>query len=1512
MPSQGNNVNPQVWMFYDQTYQVTQLDDRHVSIGDALTSDVFISILKNTVVHVQIDDTRDQCLLTDALGMKQILQPNERYAYTTPQGTVTFIFTNKVFDEKTYYIGKRKTLTISQGASKQAEIVLPTIAQESTEICTLLQTRANGWIVHPSTTSVLYVNGHQVTEPTKVLDGDTLWVNFYTFTIEETDMLMIKAHHEYETNLPETAHPTSETKVHYPIYRRTPRMIYEEPDDRVKFSFPSQEVEDNRTPLWMLILPPFVMLLAMIGVMLFIPRGLYIIITMTMLLATITMSITRHFRDKRIAKEKEEKRQRVYNRYLNEKREELHELSEKQRHALNYHFPPFEEVKYMTKHIYARIWEKTPQDEDFMHVSVGRADVHVSFQLSEPGGDLANRDRDHLLEESDKLYKAYETVKDVPLRLNLSRGAIGYVGYPHIVQQEVSQLIGQLAFAHSYHDLRFVAIFHENDYENWAWMKWLPHFQLIGMHARGMIYNDQTRDQLLGSLYEVLRERDLQQESRDQNKRKRFTPHVMFLVADRSLVSEHAIMEYLEGPDKAIDASVLFMTKVEENLSEYVHTVVKAINEREGEIVLQERKAAHQRFQFEPHDEATNEAFARKLFSLDHKLGMIRSIPDKVSFMDLFDAKEARELHIDARWQQNNSAASLSVPVGYKTKDDILELNVHERAHGPHGLLAGTTGSGKSEFLQTYILSLAVNYHPHEVAFLLIDYKGGGMAQPFKDIPHLLGVITNIADSPNFTQRALLSIKSELKKRQRLFDQFSVSHINDYMALYKERQALEPMPHLFLISDEFAELKQEEPDFIKELVSAARIGRSLGVHLLLATQKPAGVVDKQIWSNSRFKVALKVQDEADSKEILKNADAANITETGRGYLQIGNNEQYDLFQAAWSGAPYMQDIVEEENDVARVHDLGLEMISDTQTDQKKKKHEKGITEIEAVTHEIVATTEKMGIQRAPSPWLDPLEERIVQPVWERDDKTIKIPLALADDPEAQAQYPVYYEWMKDTNVAVFGSGGYGKSTTLVTLLLSLAKVVGPDALHYYIFDFGNGALLPLKQLAHTGDYTKMDDDAKIEKMMDFIQEEIEARRELFSKEEVSNIRMYNEVAEAPLPVMYVVIDGYELVKEEFEPLDARYIQIARDGQSYGVFMMITSSQITNVVRAPLRNNMPMKICHYMIGQSEIETVLGRTKLAIEPIPGRCIIARKTSDFAQMYLPVSGDSESEVLEHLKKAIKTVNSQYKQASRPKGMAMLPPVLTLSAFKQDWAQRQGDHVPIGLDEITVQPVYTKFDTHPSCLVIGTPGSGKTNVLKVLISSYLQGEVEEVVLCDGPSYALTKFIQDDRLRTIDTEEETLAWLDDLTETMEARSKLYKAALSNQEPSPIFKPIILVIDNLAKISQNITGDADPYGNSATTRKLSDAVKNGANLGLKVIAAGNTGEFSAGNEFGTELRKVRQGILLVKAGDQTVLKNLQGGKEALKVGMGYYALDGVTTKIKIPDSAVETPAMTTV
>lgn len=242
------------------------------------------------------------------------------------------------------------------------------------------------------------------------------------------------------------------------------------------------------------------------------------------------------------------------------------------------------------------------------------------------------------------------------------------------------------------------------------------------------------------------------------------------------------------------------------------------------------------------------------------------------------------ELNVLERWKKNDSTISLNAPLGFDQYRRVISLDIHEKYHGPHGLIAGSTGSGKSEFIITYILSLAINFHPHDVTFILIDYKGGGLAGAFqkKDIklPHLVGTITNI-DKVGLN-RSLASIQSELKRRQVMFNEArnmtdeGTIDIYKYQKLYHDGILKKPISHLFIICDEFAELKQQQPDFMDELISVARIGRSLGIHLILATQKPAGVVNEQIRSNSRFAICLKVQNKEDSIDVINKPDAANL------------------------------------------------------------------------------------------------------------------------------------------------------------------------------------------------------------------------------------------------------------------------------------------------------------------------------------------------------------------------------------------------------------------------------------------------------------------------------------------------------------------------------------------------------------------------------------------------------------------------------------------------------------
>lgn len=1479
-----------LWVFCGQTYQqltldIPSLDTVTIGPGNQHTLTVHSFPFSKGALSIRKNESKlDVFQNNERIGG---LASSEELRLTDGTETLTLFLTDSPSHRHTYYVGLHQELTFS-AKDEKADVYIRGGHSSfiDTEGFSLLKIGEN-WMILPDGDG-LYLNGHLLTKETQVQIGDLLMWSFMTICFQETDVIRLTSLQECGTALPQTELPMSEMKKKYPIYRRTPRMVYELPDDKVDLSFPSQEADDNNRGLWLTILPPLVMLLVMGAVALIQPRGIFIMISMSMFIVTLFTSTITYFKEKKNRKKRNERRYRVYTQYLENKRRELHELAEKQRHVLFYHFPSFERMKYLTEQVSDRIWERTLDSDDFLQLRLGTGTVSSSYEISLSSGDMANREIDDLLEQSQLLEKVYKELENAPITVNLAEGAMGLIGKSSVVKREIHQLVGQLAFSHSYHDLRFVMIFDEEEYQDWEWMKWLPHFQLPHSFAKGLIYNEQTRDQLLTSLYEVIRERDLEEDK----EKKRFSPHFVFIITNQQLISEHVILEYLEGDTSNLGISTIFATETKESLTEHIHTLVQYINEREGEILINERKADQIPFQLDAHRREGNEAFARMLRTLDHQMGMTNSIPTSVSFLEMFHAKKVDDLPIAENWLSRESSKSLAVPIGLKGKDDLVELNLHEKAHGPHGLLAGTTGSGKSEFLQTFILSLAVHFHPHEVAFLLIDYKGGGMAQPFKNMPHLLGTITNIEGSKNFSARALASIKSELKRRQRLFDQYRVNHINDYTNLYKKKVAKEPLPHLFLISDEFAELKSEEPEFINELVSAARIGRSLGVHLILATQKPGGVISDQIWSNSRFKVALKVQDANDSKEVLKNADAASITVTGRGYLQVGNNEIYELFQSAWSGAPYTEDTYSGEDEVAIVTDLGLIPLSDVSARENKPKDEK--TEIDVIVDRIEEIQQELNIEKASSPWLPPLAHRLFRSDYVSENEG-EFYIGMTDEPEKQSQDPYGYQIIEDGNIGVFGSSGYGKSLTVTTILLSLAAEYSPEQLHYYIFDFGNGALLPLRQLPHTADYFNLDEERKIWKFVRMMKEEINHRKQLFQQMEVSNIKMYNGLSNEPLPLIFITVDNFDLAKEEIEDLEMQFTQFVRDGQSLGIYMILTATRV-NAVRQALMNNFKTKIVHYLMDQTEAQQIIGRLPYALEAIPGRAIIKKDQAFFAQMFLPAEGEDDFTVFERMKQEIQEIGQKYHEAQQPKPIPMLPSKLTITDMERNPEVKQEEGmIPLGLDEESVQPVYINFRKSKHCLIFGQSQKGKTNVLKIILNTSLARQTEGMGVFDSVDRGLSDYASNEHISYMETKEDIMKWLDGTEEHLQKRESTYLEAIRNGKVNQLsFQPLLLVIDGFTRFQQTI--------DTKIQDRLAQFMKNYTHLGFNLIVAGNHNEFSKGYDaLAAEVKQIGQAVVLMKKSEQNLFNFPYERKETdINAGFGYYVENGKDTKIQIP------------
>ncbi|MEK5206188.1 type VII secretion protein EssC [Psychrobacillus sp. FSL H8-0510] len=1485
----------QLWLFYDENYQQITIPEKGftaLTIGPAIEHDITIQtfpFLNGPLTLKKEEDglavySEDNSFgkLTDDEGLtiEQKEKSLHLYAFSTPvsSGTYYIDFKNEVSFDTQLEIATFQRLKTSFPRIESGHFSLNQIA--------------DGWIIKKDYGCPLYVNGKLVDSNTILANGDVLQWAFMEMKLLQKDLIEVTAAVPYTTKLPIIDIPASEILQMYPDYRRTPRMIYDLPDDKVSLTFPTQETEASGRGLLLIIAPPLVMLVVMALVAIFIPRGIFVIISITMFLTVLVTSTVQYFRDKKKDKRNAEKRLRVYTAYLENMREQLYELSEKQKKVLTYHFPSFEEMKQMTEDLSSRIWERTLESHDFLEFRLGTGNVKASYEVKLSSGDLANREIDDLLEQAQRMEKVYKEIPDAPITTKLSEGILGLTGKETVIKRELQQIIGQLAFSQSYHDTRFIYIFNHEEYAEMEWMKWLPHFKLPHMHARGLIHNEETRDQLLSSLYEIIRERDT-----DVQKGKTiFAPHLVFFVADYSLLAEHVILEYLESQHtKDLGISVVFAESAQERMTENVHTLIRYVNEREGDILIEAGKAVDIPFYLDEFDASTNERFTRMLRTLNHQVGIKNSIPNSVGFLEMFGVKDVEDVPIARNWTLNESAKSLAVPIGFKGKNELVALNLHEKAHGPHGLLAGTTGSGKSEFLQTYILSLAVHYHPHEVAFLLIDYKGGGMAQPFKHIPHLLGTITNIEGSKNFSMRALASINSELKRRQRLFDQYVVSHIDDYSTLYKEGKAMEPLPHLFLISDEFAELKREEPDFIRELVSTARIGRSLGVHLILATQKPGGIIDEQIWSNARFRVALKVQDASDSKEILKNGDAATITVTGRGYLQVGNNEVYELFQSAWSGAPYKEEVLEGEDDVALITDLGLYPLSGIATNVKKKSS--GLTEMEAVTAKIAKITSDLGIQKVASPWLEPLPLRLEK---QQEVTTIQpgFPLGMIDEPEKQSQSSIAYNWTKDGNLGVFGSSGYGKSYTLLTTILGLAENLSPEEANFYLLDYGNGSLLPLRQLPHTADYFTIDEELKREKLVKLMKEEITKRKVTFQQSEVSNIHMYNNLSTEKLPLLYIVVDNYDIVREEMEELEAQLIQFGRDGQSLGIYLFVAATRVQSV-RQSLMNNLKTKIVHYLMDATESFTVIGRVPFDLEPFPGRAILKKEDAYFTQIYLPASGADDYEVLESIKNKVSNLRAQYKERTHPLPIPMLPLELSASSFSfyLDGKKKNGI-VPIGLDEDTVLPITIDFKKNRHCLLIGQVQRGKTNTITLMLHTLLEQKTGFISIFDSFDRGLSKFTAYESIDYLETKENLVEWITRTEQYYAEVERDYLESIQQGNPGKITLSYF-IIDGYTRFLQ--------VADITIQDRLAKLMKRYGHLGFNVIVSGNNAEITKGYDaFTNELKLVRQALVYMKKSEQTLFTVAYERKEAeLPLGFAHYILNGNAIKVKIPLSELE-------
>lgn len=706
-------------------------------------------------------------------------------------------------------------------------------------------------------------------------------------------------------------------------FHRSPRNISKVYDEEIEIMAPPNAVERKRKPLLMTIGPSFTMAVPMMmGSMMMVSNtGISSFTGLVTALSSaaigVTWALVNYKYENEEDKKAQETRSGAYSKYLMEITEFIKEKHEYNAKVLNESYP-MAEVCCDYDQNSTRLWNRNGTHKDFLFVRLGIGDIDFQARIKIPPKSLGMTE-DHLAEKPKAIYDAYKNLKNMPIGVDLLKerligivGGTGKKGAYDIAKVIITQLVANACYT----DVKLIVAYNDKsdgERKEWAFAKWLPHVWSDDKKTRYFATNRSEASDVFYEVVNIIRTRE--EENKSSNKDKIAKPHFVLFLSDAALLEGELLSKYVYEGNPEYGLTTFFLTEKYEDLPNVCEQIIQNDGEFSGMYNVRKSDKEKTKIAFDRVSPDKLEKFTRRLSAIEVKVTDVNSeLPNSLDFFEMYGVSGLQEFKVLERWKKNRTYESMKALIGKQSATTDCYLDIHEKYHGPHGLIAGTTGSGKSETLQTYMLSLALNFSPYDIGFFVIDFKGGGMANLFNGLPHMLGTISNL--SGNQVRRAMVSIKSENRRRQRIFSEHGVNNINLYTRLLKNNEASIPVPHLFIIIDEFAELKREEPEFMKELISVAQVGRSLGVHLILATQKPSGTVDDNIWSNTKFRLCLRVADKADSNDMLHKPDAAYITQVGRGYLQVGNDEVFELFQSGWSGAVYDESEMGEQENIA--------------------------------------------------------------------------------------------------------------------------------------------------------------------------------------------------------------------------------------------------------------------------------------------------------------------------------------------------------------------------------------------------------------------------------------------------------------------------------------------------------------------------------------------------------------------------------------------------------------------
>ena len=903
---------------------------------------------------------------------------------------------------------------------------------------------------------------------------------------------------------------------------------------------------------------------------------LQILMIIVMLVSMILIPIIIHKWQTERDKKYERMRQTKYRKYLKERLVEIEKKKEKKREQYFENYVTTEECVQIILNKDKRLWERTIDSKDFLTVNLGVGDIPFDIEIEYPKKNELDMqlEGDNLEDLVEEFTKEVNIIKNVPVTVSLVKDNILAVvdKDDDNIKRFMENLIIQLITFQSYIDFKFVFLLDEDEGNKWEYVKMLPY---VWNNEKDFRFFENTNDGI-EEISKYLEDEFAKRDGSLNEEKVENLPYYLIITNNYRKIENLKIISNILNCQENRGFSILSISNNMNDLPSKCKTFI-VVDDKKGKIFNREFSEKDQKeFTFDKETKVFFDKISKTISNIPIKYDVAErnSLPDYYTFLEMYNVGLIEQLHVLDRWNNNDSTLSLAAPLGVKPSGKLISLDVHEKAHGPHGLIAGSTGSGKSEFIITYILSLAINYHPHDVAFVLIDYKGGGLAGAFQKqdikLPHLVGTITNI--DKEGIQRSLVSIKSELQRRQIWFNEAremtdeGTIDIYKYQKLYHTGVVKRPIPHLLIICDEFAELKQQQPDFMEELVSVSRIGRSLGVHLILATQKPSGVVDDQMRSNSKFAICLKVQDEGDSSEVIERPDAAYLKQSGRFYLKVGKNDLFEIGQSGWSGAPYFPaDSSKKKTDesIKFISNIGTPIKEIT--DYSKKSNTSSGEQLTNIVRHLsdIAKQEKIELDQL---WLDDIPEKIyIKDVKEKYDfkpekDEIMITVGEYDDPSNQKQGIVNIDLKKGGSVAIYGTADSGKETLMSSMIYDLITTYSSDDVWTYILDFGTESLKIYADAPHVGEVIFANNIEKINRFFTKIRGIVKERKELLSDYN-GDYSFYIQSSGKKLPLITIFINGFENISENLmDQYDELLLNLVRDGSKMGIVFIISISE----------------------------------------------------------------------------------------------------------------------------------------------------------------------------------------------------------------------------------------------------------------------------------------------------------------------------------------------------------------